>query len=148
MNSSCSVVRSSPTQGKALAFPVDPRPRPGVAQRAGISYCYGNPDRLELYGRSYEEEEAFPLEKERALWLFHRPRTVAFCLGEPTTCLPSRFAMYLRGLKSFFAALFTIGRAVDRPLYRYVYCGDRTSGCGDTTVSVGDHRKSWCVPIV
>ena len=31
-----------------------------------VSYCYGNPDRLELYGRSYEEEEAFPLEKERA----------------------------------------------------------------------------------
>ena len=58
-----------------------------------------------------------------------------FYLGEPTTCLPSRFAMYLRRLKSFFTALFTIGRAVDRPLYRCVYRGDRMCGCGDTTIS-------------
>ena len=70
------------------------------------------------------------------------------CLGEPTTCLPSRFAMYLRRLKSFFTALFTTGRAVDRALYRCVYRGDRTYGCGDIAFSVGDHRQSWCVPIV
>ena len=44
--------------------------------------------------------------------------------------------------------LFTIGRAVDRPLYRCVYRGDRMCGCGHTTISVGDHRKGWCVPIV
>ena len=36
MNSSCSV-RSSPTQENALSFAVDPRPRPGVAQRADIT---------------------------------------------------------------------------------------------------------------
>ena len=60
------IVRSSPTQGKALAFAVDPRPRPGVAQRAAIFCCYGYPDRLALNGRSYEEEEAYRLEKERA----------------------------------------------------------------------------------
>ena len=107
-------VRSSPTQGKALALAVDPRPRPGVAQRAAIFCCYGYPDRLALNGRSYEEKDAYRLEKERASEMFHRPRSVAFCLGEPTTCLPSRFAMYLRGLKSFFTALFTTGRAVDR----------------------------------
>ena len=45
----------------------------------------------------------------------------------------SRFAMYIRRLKSLFTALFTIWRAVDRPLYRCVYRGDRTCGCGDTT---------------
>ena len=56
--------------------------------------------------------------------------------------------MYLRRLKSFFTALFTIGRTVDRRLYRCVYRGDRMCGCGDTTILVGDHRKSWCVPIV
>ena len=48
--------------------------------------------------------------------------------------------MYLRRLKSFFTALFTTGRAVDRPLYRCVYRDDQTYGCGDTAFSVGDHR--------
>ena len=38
--------------------------------------------------------------------------------------------------RAFFTALFTIGRAVDRPLYRCVYCGDRMCGCGDTTIWV------------
>ena len=38
---------------------------PGVAQRAAIFCCYSYPDRLGLYGRSYEEE-ACQLEKERA----------------------------------------------------------------------------------
>ena len=52
--------------------------------------------------------------------------------------------MYLRRWKSFFTALFTTGRAVDRALYRCVYRGDRTYGCGDTAFSVGDHRQSWC----
>ena len=59
-------VRSLPTQGKALALAVDPRPRPGVAQRAAIFCCYGHPDCLALNGRSYEEEDAYRLEKERA----------------------------------------------------------------------------------
>ena len=45
---------------------VDPRLRPGVAQRAAIFCCYGYPDRLALNGRSYEEEDAYRLEKERA----------------------------------------------------------------------------------
>ena len=49
--------------------------------------------------------------------------------------------MYLRRLKSFFTALFTTGRAVDRALYRCVYRGDRTYGCGDIVFSVGDHRQ-------
>ena len=134
-------LRSVPTQGKALALAVNPRQRPGVAQRAAIFCCYGYPDRLTLNGRSYEEEDAYRLEKEWASQLFHRPRTVAFCLGEPTTWLPSRFAMYLRRLKSFFTALFTIRRAVDEALYRCVYRGDRTYGCGDIVFSVGDHRQ-------
>ena len=137
---------SSPIQ--ALALAVNPRPRPGVAQRAAISCCYGYPDRLALNERSYEEEDTYRLEKERASELFHRPRTVAFCLGEPTTCLPSRFAMYLRRLKRFFTALFTTGRAVDRALYRCVHRGDQTYGCGDIAFSVGDHHQSWCVPLV
>ena len=37
---------------------------------------------------------------------------------------------------------------MDRPLYRCVYRGDRMCGCGETTISVGDLCKSWCVPIV
>ena len=48
--------------------------------------------------------------------------------------------MHLRRLKSLSSARFTIGRAVDRPLYRCVYRGGRTYGCGDTAFSVGDHR--------
>ena len=56
--------------------------------------------------------------------------------------------MNLKRLESFFTALFTIERAVDRPLYRCVYRGARMCGCKDTTVSIGDHRKSLCVPIV
>ena len=56
--------------------------------------------------------------------------------------------MYIRRLKSFFIALFMIGRAVDRPFYRPVYRGDQTCSCRDTAFSVEDHRQSWCVPTV
>ena len=59
-------VRSLPTQGKALALAVDPRPRPGAEQKAAIFCCYGYPYRLALNGRSYEEEDAYRLEKEQA----------------------------------------------------------------------------------
>ena len=30
---------------------------------------------------------------------------------------------------------------MDRALYRCVYRGDRTYGCGDIVFSVGDHRQ-------
>ena len=41
--------------------------RSAPAPRHLIFCCYGYPDRLPLNGRSYEEEEAYRLEKERAL---------------------------------------------------------------------------------
>ena len=70
-------------------------------------------------------------------WRAHNLPSFAFCHD-----------LYLRRLKSFFTALFTIRRAVDRPCYRCVHRGDRTCVCGNTAFSIGDHRQSWCVPIV
>ena len=69
-------VQSSPTQGKALALAVDPRPRPGVAQRAAIVCCYGYPDRLALNCNGSDEHE-WKLRGRRSLSTRERTSFVA-----------------------------------------------------------------------
>ena len=114
---------------------VDPQQRPGVAQRAAISVfmvtwiVFDSMDEVtrkkkpidlrknELRGSSSDQERL------RLSWRADNLPSFPF------------FAMFIRRWKSFFTVLFMIGRAVDRPFYRLVYCGDRTYSCGDIAFS-------------